>query len=106
VTISVFAVGGGCAGLAGAILILGVNHALDYNLSNNLGLIGVAAALVGRLHPLWIIPSGLFFAAITVGGSNLTAGAGISTSAALLIVAMVPILLLAFRVITLRYPQI
>lgn len=106
ITVQVFALGGACAGLAGALLVLGINHSLVYNMENDYGLIGVAVALVGRLQPLWIILSAWFFAAITVGGSNLTAAIGIPTSESLVIVAVLPILLLALRVVKLRYPQV
>jgi simple sugar transport system permease protein len=105
-TIYVFGLGGACAGLAGAALVLGINHSLVYNMSSDYGLIGVAVALAARLHPLWIVPVAWVFAAITVGGSNLTAGAGISTSASLIVVALLPVMLLATGVIKLRYPQV
>jgi general nucleoside transport system permease protein len=106
ITLAVFAAGGGCAGLVGGLLVMGTHHALVFNMSNNYGLMGVAVALLARLEPLWILPAGLFFAIVTVGGNSLTAALGISTSASLLMVATFPILLIAFRVIRLRYPQV
>lgn len=102
ITITAFAIGGACAGLAGAILVVGVNHALVPDISSNYGYVGIAVALIAGLRPLWVIPGGLLFAIITVGGSNLTATSGISTSVSLIVEAVFVILLLAFRVIRLQ----
>jgi ABC-type uncharacterized transport system permease subunit len=103
--VSSFLVGGACAGLAGAILVVGVHHALLTNMSAGYGLTGVAVALVANLNPLAIIPAAFFFAVITTGASNLTAGFGILTSASYVIIAVFVILLLAFRLITFKYPE-
>lgn len=103
ITMAAFGLAGAFAGLAGAIEVVGVHHALVPNISSNYGYIGIAVALIARLNTLWIIPSALFFAIITVGGNNLTATSGISTSASLIIEALFVILLLAFRVVRLEH---
>jgi len=99
ITVMVFGIGGAFAGLAGAIEVVGVHHALIPDISANYGFIGIAVALLARLRPQWIIPSALFFAILTVGGNNLTATSGISTSTSLIIEALFVILLMLFRVI-------
>jgi simple sugar transport system permease protein len=81
---------------------VGVYHALVPDLSASYGYIGIAVALLARLSPIWIIPSAVFFAAVTVGGNNLTATSGISPSTSLIIEAVFIILLLAFHVIRLQ----
>lgn len=106
ITLAAFGVAGACAGLAGAIEVVGVYHALVPDLSANYGYIGIAVALLARLNPLWIIPSAIFFAAVTVGGNNLTATSGISTSTSLIIEAIFVILLLAFHVVRLQRARV
>jgi len=102
IIMTAFAIGGACAGLAGAILVIGVNRALVPDISANYGYIGIAVALIAGLRPLWILPGALLFAIITVGGNNLTASSNISTSVSLIIEAIFVIFLLAFRVIRLQ----
>lgn len=102
IIMTAFAIGGACAGLAGAILVVGVNRALVPDISANYGYIGIAVALIAGLRPLWIVPAALLFAVITVGGSNLTASSNISTSVSLIIEAIFVIFLLAFRIIRLQ----
>jgi simple sugar transport system permease protein len=102
ITLVAFGAAGACAGLAGAIEVVGVYHALVPDLSASYGYIGIAVALLARLSPLWIIPSAVFFAAVTVGGNNLTATSGISPSTSLIIEAVFIILLLTFHVIRLQ----
>ncbi|MGH7862024.1 MAG: ABC transporter permease subunit, partial [Candidatus Dormibacteraceae bacterium] len=106
VTVAVFVLGGGCGGLAGALLVLGEYHDVDATLSSNYGLMGVAIALIARLKPLWVVPISFLFGVVIVGGSSLSAVFGISNNAPLIIVSLFPILLMAFRLITLRYPEI
>ena len=105
ITLAAFGMGGACAGLAGAILVVGVQHALVPGISPNYGYTGVAVALIARLNPLWILPSAALFAIINVGGNNLPAATGISTSASFVIEAAFVILLLALRVLRFTYPE-
>jgi ABC-type uncharacterized transport system permease subunit len=105
IVLSAFALGGACAGLAGAILVVGVQHALLPNISAQYGYTGIAVALIAKLRPLWIIPAALLFAVIDVGGSSLPAVTGVSTSSSFVIEATFVILLLAFRVLRFSYPE-
>lgn len=105
ITILAFAIGGACGGLAGAIAVLGINGALISNFSANFGYLGIAVALVARLNPAWIIPSAFLFAALRVGSSGLQAETGLSTTVGEVLVTTFVVLLLAFRVIRLRYAE-
>jgi simple sugar transport system permease protein len=106
VAIATFTLGGAFAGLAGGIFILGVNGALPagFNLSN-FGYLGIAVALVARLSPAWIVPSALLFAGLRVGSDGLQAQTGLSTTVGQILMALLVVLLLAFRLIRLTYPE-
>lgn len=106
VAIVTFMLGGAFAGLAGGIFILGINGALPagFNLSN-FGYLGVAVALVARLNPAWIVPSAFLFAALRVGSDGLQAQTGLSTTVGQILMALFVVLLLAFRLIRLTYPE-
>jgi simple sugar transport system permease protein len=106
VAIVTFMLGGGFAGLAGSIFILGINGALPAGFSlSNFGYLGVAVALVARLNPAWIIPSAVLFAALRVGSDGLQAQTGLSTTVGQILMATFVVLLLAFRLIRLTYPE-
>jgi simple sugar transport system permease protein len=100
-----FVLGGACAGLAGAINVLGMNSALITGFSGNFGFIGIAVALIARLSPLWILPSAFFFAVLRVGSNGLQVETGLSTSIGEILVATLIFLLLNFRVVRLRYTE-
>jgi ABC-type uncharacterized transport system permease subunit len=105
VTILAFVIGGAFGGLAGAIAVLGINGALISNFSANFGYLGIAVALVARLDPAWIIPSAFLFAALRVGSNGLQAETSLSTTVGEILVTTFVVLLLAFKVIRLRYAE-
>lgn len=106
ITILVFAIGGAFAGLGGGIEAVGKHQALVTNISANYGFTGIAVALVARLMPIWILPSALFFAAITVGASTLPATVQISTSASFIVLAVFVLTLLGMRIIRVSHPEV
>ncbi len=57
---------GGCAGLGGAIQVLGQVHFMTAHMGDY-GYAGIAVALLGRLNPLGIILSALFFGFLDTG---------------------------------------
>ena len=61
---------GACAGLAGALQVAGVTFFLSSG-AHSYGYAGIAVALLGRLHPLGIIPAALFFAGLDMGFRQL-----------------------------------
>ena len=61
---------GALAGLAGALQVAGVTWFLSTD-ATSYGYAGIAVALLGRLHPLGVIPAALFFAGIDLGSRQL-----------------------------------
>ena len=72
-----FLVGGGLAGLAGAVEVSGVTFALYESLSPGYGYTAIVVALLGRLDPLAIVPSALLFGALESGALAMQREAGI-----------------------------
>lgn len=72
-----FLTSGALAGLAGAIEVSGVTFALYERLSPGYGYTAIAVALLARLHPLWIVPSALFFGALESAAAALQRSAGV-----------------------------
>jgi general nucleoside transport system permease protein len=61
---------GALAGAAGALQVAGVSYFLS-DLPTSYGYAGIAVALLGRLHPLGLIPAALFFAGLDLGSRQL-----------------------------------
>jgi simple sugar transport system permease protein len=101
-SVATFAIGGGTAGLAGAILIMGVNGHLSQGFESNYGFIGVAVALVAGLRPLFVIPSALLFGALSVGSNSLQVAVGLPKDLGSVLVATLVLVLLAVHVIRIR----
>ncbi len=57
---------GGCAGLGGAIQVLGQAHFMTAHMGNY-GYAGIAVALLGRLNPLGILLAAIFFGFLDTG---------------------------------------
>lgn len=91
----VMTLGASFAGLAGAVIVVGIQGLLVRGFSPGFGFIGIAIAMLARANPMWIIPSALVFAALTVGGSYLEPAVGLSSSAALIVQAVLLLFLLA-----------
>lgn len=83
------AVGGGCAGLAGGVEVLGVSHRLYEQFSPGYGYMAVAVALLARQHPLGVIPAAVAFGALEVGAAGLQRAVGVSAGLAGVIEALV-----------------
>jgi simple sugar transport system permease protein len=67
--IQVMLIGAGCAGLAGAIQILGVAHFMTAKMGNY-GYAGIAVALLGRLDPIGVAVAAIFFGALDAGAQR------------------------------------
>lgn len=105
VTVQTFLLAGAFAGLAGALIVQGRDHALLQDFSANLGFVGIGVALVARLHPLAIIASAALFSVLRVGSNSLQAGAGLSPVVGEMIIATFVVLLMVTGVIKFRYPE-
>ncbi|MGQ9367232.1 ABC transporter permease [Azospirillum sp. ST 5-10] len=72
VVILAMVLSGALAGLAGVNDILGAQHRLILNVVNGAGFVGIAVALMGRSHPLGIVPAALLFGVLAQGGANIS----------------------------------
>lgn len=64
---NVMMLSGGLGGLAGGIQIAGVHYVLNIQASEEFGYVGIAVALLGRLHPLGVVVAALGIALLDVG---------------------------------------
>jgi general nucleoside transport system permease protein len=99
-TMRAFLVSGLLAGLAGAIEVTGVTYSLYENLSPGYGYTAIAVALVGSLHPVLTVFSGVLFGALEAGASAMQRDAGVPSVLATVVEASIILLLLgatAFR---------
>jgi simple sugar transport system permease protein len=74
----VMLVSGACAGLAGAVELLGVTGRLYEQFSPGYGYTAIAVALLGRLHPLGVVATALLFGALSAGSGAMQRTAGVS----------------------------
>ncbi len=71
VVIATMCVSGALAGFVGLNEIMGVQHRLLLNFTAGYGFVGIAAALMGRNHPIGIVFTSLLFGALYQGGAEL-----------------------------------
>ncbi len=69
-------ISGGCAGLAGAVQVIGLQYRLQTDgsaagFTGNAGFNGIVAALFGGLHPVGTIPASVFFGALLIGAQSI-----------------------------------
>lgn len=100
-TVATFSIAGACAGLAGAIVVLGSGGTLSLGISASYGYLGVAVALVAGVRVVRLPAVALMFAALTVGSNSLQVSAGLPFSLGVVITGAIVISLLATRAISL-----
>ena len=71
--VSVMAVAGGLAGLAGSDTVQGVLHRGSQGFSGNIGFDAIGLALLGRSHPAGVVLAGILFGALRAGGREMQA---------------------------------
>jgi general nucleoside transport system permease protein len=64
---------GGIAGLVGANFVLGYKHYYEDNFSGGMGYMGIAVAVLGRMHPLGVIAAALLFGTLSQGALAVNA---------------------------------
>lgn len=91
-----FLVSGALAGLAGAIEVTGVTHALYEDISPGYGYTAIAVALLAGLDPYAVIASGILFGALEAGAAAMQRDAGVPSvvvsvvEATLILVFLIP----------------
>lgn len=80
--LAAFAICGALAGVAGSMQALGFHHKLVPSISGGFGFLGVLVVLLASFAAAWIAPLALFFAAVQVGGIQLSLRLGIDSSLA------------------------
>ena len=83
------------AGLAGGVEVAGVTFALYEGLSPGWGYTAIAVALLGGLHPIAVIGTGLLFGALEGGAAEMQRAAGIPSSWVTAVEALVILSVLA-----------
>ena len=95
--ITVMAISGALAGIAGAVELLGLHHRLQLDIAEGLGFTGIIIALVARLHPAGVVVVAIAFGGLINGATNMQVGTGIPSALVQVIegVALVFVLLAA-----------
>ena len=67
------ALSGGVAGLVGANFVLGYKHYYEDGFSGGMGFVGIAVAVLGRMHPLGVAAAALLFGTLSQGALAVNA---------------------------------
>jgi general nucleoside transport system permease protein len=86
---------GALAGLAGAVQLTGVTDRVYGGSSPGTGYTAIAVALIGRLHPVGVLLTALFFGALMAGSNEMQRAAGVSSVIAYVIQAVALLVLIA-----------
>lgn len=94
VTIVTMAASGAISGLAGAAEVPGLHQRLVLDVSAGFGFTGIIVAMLGRLHPLGVIPAAILFGASVTGTSAMQVAVGVPVAINQAIQAIILIFLL------------
>ena len=94
-TAGAFLVSGALAGLAGAVEVGGVTFALYESLSPGYGYTAIAVALLAKLHPGWVVVSGILFGALESGATAMQRDAGVPSVVVMVVEAVLILMVLA-----------
>lgn len=92
-------ISGGLAGLAGAFIILGVNHNLPAAFSGGYGFDSIAIALLAKGHFISIIPAAALWGALRVGAATMQIRSNISVDMINIIQALVVMFIAADSIV-------
>jgi simple sugar transport system permease protein len=93
---------GGFAGLSGVSEVAGVHLRLLEGISPGYGYLAIAVALLGRLSPVGVIVSSVFFGALLVGAESMRRVAGVPVGTIYLLEGLVVLFVLAQRALRRR----
>ena len=89
------AVGGGCAGLAGAVEVAAVHTAANASLIAGYGYAGILVSFIARHNPVAIIPVAILFGGFGAAGSLLQRRLGLPDASVLVLQGIAFVLILA-----------
>ena len=89
------ALGGACAGLAGAVEVAAVHTSANASLIAGYGYAGILVAFMARHHPVAIIPVAILFGGFGAAGSLLQRRLGLPDASVLLLQGIAFVLILA-----------
>jgi simple sugar transport system permease protein len=89
-----FAISGGLAGLAGGLLVSGVQHLLIEGISPGYGFVAVLIALLGRQHPIGVAVVAFFFSVLMTGSETMYRSLGIPGAFSMTLQALVLVFVL------------
>jgi simple sugar transport system permease protein len=95
VTISVMALAGALAGLAGANETLGVLGRASPGFTGGTGFDAIALALLGRSHPFGVVLAGLLFGALRAGGRTMQAQSAVGIDLIVVVQALIIVFIAA-----------
>jgi simple sugar transport system permease protein len=77
VWVAALGLGGGLAGLAGAVEVAGLHYRHELGFSLGYGFDAITVALLGRAQPLGVLPAALLLGALRAGASRMQFVAGV-----------------------------
>jgi simple sugar transport system permease protein len=87
--VSAMVISGGIAGLGGAIETLGITYRYSPAFNLGLGFDGITIALLGRVHPIGIIPGAILIGGMRAGAANMQFDAGVAPELVDLLMALI-----------------
>lgn len=93
--VSAMLVSGAIAGLGGAIETLGVTYRYAPAFNLGLGFDGITIALLGRVHPIGIIPGAILIGGMRAGAANMQFDSGVAPELVDLLMALILLLVTA-----------
>jgi simple sugar transport system permease protein len=93
--ISSMLISGAIAGLGGAVETLGITYRYAPAFNLGLGFDGITIALLGRVHPLGIIPGAILIGGMRAGAANMQFDSGVAPELVDLLMALILLLVTA-----------
>jgi simple sugar transport system permease protein len=106
IIVSVMALAGALAGLAGANQVLGVLGRASPGFSGGAGFNAIAVALLGRSHPVGVLLAGLLFGGLEAGGREMQVASGVSIDLIAIIQSLVIIFMAAPTLVRATIPWV
>ena len=87
--VSAMVISGAIAGLGGAIETLGITYRYEPAFNLGLGFDGITIALLGRVHPIGIIPGAILIGGMRAGAATMQFDAGVAPEIVDLLMALI-----------------